>query len=74
MRNSALVNLHSKIIGHPRVPAVRKTRLRKETHGTHAIRSAPKVLGVDDFGESAPGDQVFEAKGITPANLAKIAK
>jgi len=35
---------------------------------------AAKVLGVDDFGESAPGDQVFEAKGITPANLAKIAK
>jgi transketolase len=35
---------------------------------------ADKVLGVDDFGESAPGDQVFEAKGITPANLAKIAK
>merc|ERR1719487_203652 len=35
---------------------------------------AAKVLGVDDFGESAPGDQVFEAKGITPANLAKFAK
>jgi len=26
---------------------------------------AGKVLGVDDFGESAPGDQVFEAKGVS---------
>jgi len=35
---------------------------------------AAKVLGVDDFGESAPGDQVFEAKGITAANLLAFAK
>ena len=34
---------------------------------------ADTVLGVDDFGLSAPGDEVFEAKGITPANLAKVA-
>merc|ERR1719478_1154471 len=34
---------------------------------------ADKVLGVDDFGLSAPGDEVFAAKGITPENLAKIA-
>merc|ERR1719326_2645736 len=30
---------------------------------------ASKVLGVDYFGESAPGDQVFEAKGITVEGL-----
>jgi len=35
---------------------------------------ADKVLGVDDFGLSAPGDEVFEAKGITPAGLAAFAK
>ena len=34
---------------------------------------ADKVLGVDYFGLSAPGDEVFEAKGITAANLAKVA-
>merc|ERR1719478_822575 len=35
---------------------------------------ASKVLGVDDFGLSAPGDQVFEAKGIPPAGLVAMAK
>merc|ERR1719502_2177417 len=35
---------------------------------------AAKVLGVDSFGESAPGDQVFEAKGITAAGLLAFAK
>merc|ERR1719183_815939 len=35
---------------------------------------ATKVLGVDDFGLSAPGDQVFEAKGMTPAGLVAMAK
>ena len=35
---------------------------------------ASKVLGVDDFGESAPGNQVFEAKGMTPAGLVALAK
>merc|ERR1719387_2015987 len=30
---------------------------------------ASKVLGVDDFGLSAPGNLVFEAKKITPAGL-----
>jgi len=34
---------------------------------------ADKVLGVDYFGLSAPGPEVFEAKGITAENLAKIA-
>ena len=29
--------------------------------------------GVDDFGESAPAPLIFEAKGITAANLAKVA-
>jgi len=34
---------------------------------------ADKVLGVDDFGESAPAPLIFEAKGITAENLAKVA-
>merc|ERR1719327_1294170 len=37
-------------------------------------KHAAKVLGVDDFGLSAPGDQVFEAKGITTAGLVAKAK
>jgi len=35
---------------------------------------ADKVLGVDSFGLSAPGDQVFEAKGMTTAHLVKLIK
>jgi len=35
---------------------------------------ADKVLGVDTFGESAPAPLIFEKKGITAANLAKVAK
>mgnify|MGYP001993452098 CR=1 FL=1 len=34
---------------------------------------ADKVLGVDTFGESAPAPLIFEKKGITAANLAKVA-
>ena len=34
---------------------------------------ADKVLGVDAFGESAPAPLIFEKKGITAANLAKVA-
>merc|ERR1719408_724595 len=35
---------------------------------------ADKVLGVDSFGLSAPGDQVYEEKGMTVANLVALAK
>jgi len=35
---------------------------------------ASKVLGVDDFGLSAPGNQVFEAKGLTVDGLVAKAK
>jgi transketolase len=35
---------------------------------------ASKVLGVDSFGFSAPGDEVFEGKGITVAGLVEKAK
>ena len=35
---------------------------------------ADKVLGVDYFGLSAPGDQVFEEKGITTAGIVKMMK
>ena len=32
---------------------------------------ADKVLGVDSFGLSAPGDQVFEEKGVTTEGILK---
>merc|ERR1712078_929923 len=35
---------------------------------------ADKVLGVDSFGESAPADFVFEAKGMTTAGLVEKVK
>merc|ERR1719440_2287819 len=35
---------------------------------------ADKVLGVDDFGESAPGDQVFEEKGVTTQGILDMLK
>jgi len=35
---------------------------------------AKKVLGVDAFGFSAPGEQVFEGKGITTKGLVAMAK
>jgi transketolase len=35
---------------------------------------ADKVLGVDYFGLSAPGDEVFEAKGLTVEGLVSMAK
>jgi len=35
---------------------------------------ADKVLGVDSFGLSAPGDEVFEAKGLTVPALVALAK
>merc|ERR1719440_1441953 len=35
---------------------------------------ADKVLGVDSFGLSAPGDQVFEEKGVTTAGILSMMK
>lgn len=35
---------------------------------------ADKVLGVDSFGLSAPGDEVFEAKGLTVPAMVALAK
>merc|ERR1719393_654274 len=35
---------------------------------------ADKVLGVDTFGLSAPGDQVFEEKGVTTAGIVAMMK
>ena len=48
------------------------TRCELKIRGT-ALRP-DKVLGVDTFGLSAPGDQVFEAKGITVPKLVALAK
>ena len=42
-----------------------------------ASRSVPfvsKVLGVDSFGLSAPGDQVYAEKGVTVDGLVAMAK
>jgi len=35
---------------------------------------ADKVLGVDSFGLSAPGNEVFEAKGMTTSGLVELVK
>merc|ERR1712087_982673 len=35
---------------------------------------ADKVQGVDSFGLSAPGDEVYEEKGMTVANLVELVK
>jgi transketolase len=35
---------------------------------------ADKTVGVDEFGLSAPGNQVYEEKGITVANLVSVVK
>merc|ERR1712176_1640013 len=35
---------------------------------------ADKVMGVDSFGLSAPGDEVYEEKGMTVANLVELVK
>merc|ERR1712146_355517 len=50
--------------------AMKPTTLAVEAGVTAAwYKFADKVLGVDYFGLSAPGEQVFEEKGITAAGI-----
>merc|ERR1711924_136455 len=50
--------------------AMKSSTLAVEAGVTAAwYKFADKVIGVDYFGLSAPGDQVFEEKGITAANI-----
>merc|ERR1719247_3679384 len=52
--------------------AIKPNTLAVEAGVTAAwYKYADKVIGVDYFGLSAPGDQVFEEKGITTANIVK---
>jgi transketolase len=58
------------------LPAAMKSKTTAVEAGVSAIwyKYADKVLGVDSFGESAPAQFVFEAKGITVDNIVKTVK
>ena len=55
--------------------AMKASTLAVEAGVTSAwYKYADTVLGVDDFGLSAPGDEVFEEKGITAAGIVAALK
>ena len=55
--------------------AMKASTLAVEAGVTSAwYKYADKVLGVDTFGLSAPGDQVFEEKGVTTAGVVAAMK
>merc|ERR1719487_2175707 len=55
--------------------AMKASTLAVEAGVTSAwYKYADTVLGVDDFGLSAPGDEVFEEKGITTAGIVAALK
>merc|ERR1719408_233151 len=58
------------------LPAAMKSKtLAVEAGVTSAwYKYADKVIGVDTFGLSAPGDQVFEEKGVTTAGILSMMK
>merc|ERR1719453_806196 len=58
------------------LPAAMKSKTTAVEAGVSSVwyKYADKVQGVDSFGLSAPGDQVYEAKGMTVANLVALAK
>jgi len=58
------------------LPAAMKSKTTAVEAGVTSTwyKYADKVLGVDSFGLSAPGDQVYEEKGMTVENLVSIAK
>jgi len=58
------------------LPAAMKSKTLAVEAGVTAgwYKFADKVLGVDGFGLSAPGDQVFEEKGITTAGIVAMMK
>merc|ERR1711918_93060 len=57
------------------LPKAMKSKTTASEAGVTAAwyKWADKVLGVDYFGLSAPGPEVFEAKGLTVDNLVKVA-
>merc|ERR1719217_870661 len=57
------------------LPAAMKSKTTAVEAGVTSTwyKYADKVLGVDSFGLSAPGDQVYEEKGMTVAALVELA-
>merc|ERR1712087_386587 len=58
------------------LPAAMKPKTTAVEAGVTVVwyKYADKVLGVDSFGLSAPGDQVYAEKGMTTAGLVALAK
>merc|ERR1712087_139798 len=58
------------------LPAAMKSKTTAVEAGVTSIwyKFADKVLGVDSFGLSAPGDMVFEEKGMTEDKLVELVK
>merc|ERR1711920_198898 len=58
------------------LPAAMKSKTTAVEAGVTAVwyKYADKVLGVDSFGLSAPGDEVFEEKGMTEDKLVELVK
>jgi len=58
------------------LPKAMKSKTTAVEAGVTALwyKFADKVMGVDSFGLSAPGDQVYEAKGITVPKLVELVK
>jgi len=58
------------------LPAAMKPKTTAVEAGVSVVwyKYADKVQGVDSFGLSAPGDQVYEEKGMTVAKLVELAK
>merc|ERR1719409_920500 len=58
------------------LPAAMKSKTTAVEAGVSVVwyKYADKVQGVDSFGLSAPGDQVYAEKGMTVANLVALAK
>merc|ERR1712039_162565 len=58
------------------LPAAMKSKTTAVEAGVTSIwyKFADKVLGVDSFGLSAPGDEVFEEKGMTEEKLMELVK
>jgi len=58
------------------LPAAMKPKTTAVEAGVSVVwyKYADKVQGVDTFGLSAPGNQVYEEKGMTVAKLVELAK
>merc|ERR1711918_295430 len=58
------------------LPAAMKSKTTAIEAGVTSIwyKYADKVIGVDSFGLSAPGDMVYAEKGMTTAGLVELVK